>query len=303
MATPMTRGQFPVVTTVSGIKDVYFNTYSQLRELYPTVFNTMNSTRGFEDFVKVSGLGRMKRINENESIPYDSAVEGDRKLAVHDAYALGFQVSRVLVDDELYPVIARMSEALARSVRYEQEVQAWSLINDSFDGNTFTGFDDKALVHDSHDLLKSDSTYDNKLSSDLSASSLEAAIDLFALAVDDSDMNIAIEPRMLLVPAQSRWDAARLTESPFEPETANNAKNPLADVGLSWFASPFITDSDAFWLLSDKANHDLMFIWRMKPETDDTIDFDTKSLKFSVWQRFVVHFNEARGVVGSEGAS
>lgn len=298
----MTRGQFPVITTRAGIKKIYFNEYAALRELFPTVFNVTTSNRGFEDFLKVSGLGRMQQIDENDSIVYDSAVEGTRVLAIPKMYALGFQVSRVLVDDELYNIIGQMTKALARSVRYEQEVQAWGLINDSFAGATYTGFDGFPLCYDSHTFLKASGTWDNELAADLGVSSLEAAIDMFATSVDDQNMNITIEPRMLLVPAQGRWLASKLVESPFSPEDDKNAKNPLVDVGLTWFASPFITDTDAFWVFAGKSDHDLQFIWRMKPETEDTVDFDTKALKFSVIQRFVPHFNEPRGVVGSPGA-
>lgn len=195
-----------------------------------------------------------------------------------------------------------MTEALARSVRYEQEVQFWALFNDADAGATFTGFDALPLIDASHTLLKaSGTTFSNRLTADLSASSLQSAVDVFATMVDDSNMNVALDPKLLLVPAQNRWTASKLIESQYDPESAENAVNPLADVGLSWFASPFITDTDSFFLLSDKANHDLNFIWRLRPETEDTTDFDTKSLKFSVIQRFSVNFNEWRGVVGSMG--
>jgi len=216
-------------------------------------------------------------------------------------YGLGFQISRLLWDDDQYGIMERMSEALARSVRYEQEVQAWALFNDADAGSTFTGFDALPLIDESHTLLNSASTFDNRLAADLSASSLEAAIDMFATAVDDSNMNISIEPRVLVVPSQNRWLAATLLESEYDPDTGNNAINPLRDVGLSWFATPFITDTDSFFVLSDKSNHDLNFYWRLKPETDDTEDFDSKGLKFSSIQRFMIHFNEWRGVVGSMG--
>jgi hypothetical protein len=53
--------------------------------------------------------------------------------------------------------------------------------------------------------------------------------------------------------------------------------------------------------LSDKSDHDLNFFWRLKPETDDTEDFDSKGLKFSAIQRFLVNFNDYRGVAGSMG--
>ena len=302
MAT-MVRGTLPVQTTRAGIKKVYFQELGQLPTLYDKVANTMTSDRGFEDFIKTSGLGRMSAIEEGESIPYDDAVEGSRVVVTHTLYALGYQVSRILFDDELYGTVKRMTEALARSVRYEQEVQFWSLFNDADAGSSFTGFDGLPLIDESHTLLKaSATTFDNRLAADLSASSLQSAIDIFATMVDDSNMNVALEPRMLVVPAQNRWTAAKLIESQYDPESAENAINPLADVGLSWFASPFITDTDSFFVLSDKSNHDLNFAWRLRPETEDTTDFDTKSLKFSVIQRFSVFFNEWRGVVGSMGA-
>ena len=296
-----TRGAFPVLNTRAGLKKIYFIQYGQLREMFSAVFNLSDSDRGFEDFLPVSGLGRMSVVNENSSIPYDQAVEGTRRTVAHTMYGQGFQVSRVNWDDEQYGIMKRMTEALARSVRYEQEVQAWALFNDADAGSDFTGFDALPLIDDAHTLLNSASTWDNRLTADLAVSSLQAAVDLFATSVDESNLNIALEPSLLVIPSQNRWIAAELTESKFDPESAENAINPLSDIGISWFATPFITDTDSFFLLSDKANHDLMFIWRLRPETEDTVDFDTKALKFSVIQRFSVHFNDPHGVVGSMG--
>ena len=297
----MTRGAFPVLNTRAGLKKVYFIQYGQLREMFSAVFNLSDSSRGFEDFLPVSGLGRMSVVNENSSIPYDQAVEGSRRTVAHTMYGQGFQVSRVNWDDEQYGIMKRMTEALARSVRYEQEVQAWALFNDADAGTDFTGFDGLPLIDDSHTLLNSASTWDNRLTADLAVSSLQAAVDLFATSVDESNLNIALEPSLLVVPSQNRWLAAELTESKFDPESAENRINALSDIGISWFATPFITDTDSFFLLSEKSNHDLMFIWRLRPETDDTVDFDTKALKFSAIQRFSVNFNDPHGVVGSMG--
>lgn len=298
----MFRGAFPVTTTRAGLKKVYFEEYAAHKELFSAVFNMESSTRGFEDWVKVSGLGRMAVMGEGESVSYDQAIEGSRVTAGFAMFGLGFQVSRLLWDDEQYGIMKRMSTALARSVRYEQEIRAWALFADATAGSTFTGFDSLPLIDNAHTLLNDAATFDNELSSDLSSSSLEAAIDIFATMVDDSNLNIALEPETLLIPSQLRWQASRLLESEYDPVSANNAINPLRDVGLSWFASPFITDTDSWFILSQKRFHDLTFYWRLKPETDDTEDFDTKGLKFSSIQRFLIHFNEWRGVVGSMGA-
>ena len=67
----MVRGTLPVQTTRAGIKKVYFNELSQLPTLYDKVANVSTSDRGFEDYIKSSGFGRMSVIEEGESIPYD----------------------------------------------------------------------------------------------------------------------------------------------------------------------------------------------------------------------------------------
>lgn len=298
----MYRGAFPVTTTRAGLRKVYFEEYAAQRELYSQIYNIESSSgRGYEDFVKISGLGRMAQMGEGESVFYDRAVEGSRISVGYAMFGLGFQISRLLFDDEMYGVMKKMSQALARSTKYEQEIRAWALFADADAGATFTGFDALPLIDESHTLLNSTSTFDNRLTADLAASSLESAIDIFATVVDDSNMELAVEPRVLLVAAQGRWTAAKLLESAFSPEDANNAVNPLRDVGLSWFASPYLTDTDSWFVLADKGQHDLGFYWRLKPETDDTEDFDSKGLKFSAIQRFLVHFNEWRGIVGSMG--
>jgi len=297
----MNRGAFPVLTTRAGLKKVYFMEYAAHQELWSKLLSTETSSRGFEDYVKVSGLGRMTQLGESEGIFYDRAVEGTRITRGHAMFGLGFQISRVMFDDDQYGIMKRMSEALARSVKYEQEVRAFAVFNDAQSGSTFTGFDALALLHNSHTLTNSASTVDNRIQADLSVSSLEAAIDLFATVTDESNMEIAVNPRVLAVPAQNRWLAAQLLDSQFDPESANNATNPLHDVGLSWFASPFITDTDSWFVLADKGQHDLHFTWRLKPETDSDEDFDTKGLKFSAIQRFSVGWQDFRGVVGSMG--
>ena len=98
----MSRGAFPVLNTRAGLKKVYFLQYGLLREMFSAVFNLSDSDRGFEDFLPVSGLGRMSVVNENSSIPYDQAVEGSRVTVAHTMYGQGFQVSRVNWDDEQY---------------------------------------------------------------------------------------------------------------------------------------------------------------------------------------------------------
>ena len=297
----MARGAFPVLTTRAGLKKVFFKDYVEHKELYSAIYNVQNSSRGYEDFVKVSGLGRMSRLGEGEGIFYDRAVESSRITAGHAMFGLGFQVTRLLWDDEQYGIMQRMSEALSRSVRYEQEVRAFAVFADATAGTTFTGFDALPLIDNAHTLLNSASTFDNELAADLAVSSLEAGVDIFATMVDDSNMEVAVDPKVLLVPAQSRWLSSTLLESEYNPEDASNAINPLRDVGLSWFASPFITDTDSWFLLADKRFHDLGFYWRLRPEVDDTEDFDTKGLKFSAIQRFLIHFSEWRGVMGSMG--
>lgn len=116
------------------------------------------------------------------------------------------------------------------------------------------------------------------------------------LTVGDRNELLNIEPKYLLVPPQLERTAWELLRSAGRPDTANRADNWLSTQGLQLIVWNRLTDSDAFFLLSDKAQHGLVFYNRQELETDSDRDFNTKDFLYSVLTRFSVGWTDFRGV-------
>ncbi len=140
------------------------------------------------------------------------------------------------------------------------------------------------------------------VAADLTVSSLQAAINAIEDATDDNGIVLSLKPKTLLVPTVLKWTAKELLKSKNKPGTADNDVNALEDEELGYMTWPYLTDPDAWFLLTDKEEHELNFFWRRKLDTDDDADFDTGDLKFKATMRFSVKWTDYRGVYGSPGA-
>jgi hypothetical protein len=118
---------------------------------------------------------------------------------------------------------------------------------------------------------------------------------------DDRDLNLMIKPRLLVVTPSQKWMARELLNSEYKPHTADNEINALADEELKYMVCHYLTDSDAWFLCSDKADHYLKFYWRQRIAMDNDDDFDTGDAKFKATMRFSVGFSGWRGIVGTSG--
>ena len=166
-----------------------------------------------------------------------------------------------------------------------------------------SGGDGEPLFDTSHPLAGG-GTYQNELTTaaDLSVSSLEEALYTMRLTVGDRGELLDIQPRYLLVPPQLERTAWELIKSAGRPDTANRADNWLATQGLQIIVWNRLSDPDAWFLLTDKAQHGLVFYNREELQTDSDRDFNTKDFLYSVLTRFSVGWTDWRGVFGSPGA-
>uniref|UniRef100_A0A6H1ZMW1 Putative capsid protein n=1 Tax=viral metagenome TaxID=1070528 RepID=A0A6H1ZMW1_9ZZZZ len=288
-----------------GLWDIFFNKYNQYPTEYDKIFNIRNSTRAFEEDSEIMGLGAMVKKNEGEAITYDDPTQAaGLKRYTHDAFALGFRVTHELYKDDLYGIINRMPQALSKSAHQTIETQSWAILNNAF---TTAGRDGVALCATNHPnvaVAAGSGPYSNRLSTDadLSVTSLQSAIQLMETTTDDRDLNIMLKPRRLVIHPNTKWAARELLQSQLKPYTNDNEINALMDEDLQYMVSHYLTDTDAWFLMTDKSDHYLNFFWREKLSFDNDDDFDTGDAKFKAMMRFSVGFSGWRGVVGTTGA-
>jgi phage major head subunit gpT-like protein len=287
-----------------GLRKVFFQHLDERSAEYSKIANMERSSRAWEEDLEVGGLGSMPVKPEGRGIVYQDFRQGGKKRYTHLTYGLGFRVTLEMMEDDLYGVMRKNTRELAKAARNAREVAFFNMLNNGFTVEYgFPKFGVKEpLIAVSHTKLgggigSNRATTD----ADLSPTSLEAAIISFEALKDEMDIPVVIKPRMLLVPPQLKMVAREILGSEFRPYTSNNEINALREEGLDYMVGHYLVDSDGWFLLAGKGDHDLNFFERQAVRFQNGDDFDTGDAKFKAFQRFSTGAGEWRGVYGSEG--
>lgn len=289
-----------------GLRNVMFRGYQEREREYEKIFNLQTSKRNYEEDLEFIGLGVMGTKPEGSPITYTDATQGGVKRYTHVPFGAGYRVTKEAQDDDLYGVVnaKKMSRELGKGARVAREQYAANVLNNGFsiaDGFPKSG-STQTLFHASHTLSGGGGTYSNLGAADLSQSALEAAIISFHKLVDENGVPIVVSPETLLVPPDLIMLARELLGSEYKPYTANNEVNPTRADKLSLQVNHYITDSDSWFVLAAKGDHNLNFFVRNDLSFEYADDFDTGDMKVKGYQRFSVGYGDWRGVWGSPGA-
>jgi phage major head subunit gpT-like protein len=220
-------------------------------------------------------------------------------------YGLGFSISEEAVEDGKFDMIADAIQKMAKSALETQEISAMNILNNGF--TTELAADGLTIFNASH-TLPSGLTFRNQLSTaaDLSQSSLDQALtDFETQFVGDSGIIYRAMPRILLVHPSQRRYAMELVGSDLKPDSADNNMNSLKGEGLVVVSSPHLTDTDAWFLLADKAETGLRIVNRSGIQTkasDEAVGFMNDSIFYKSRYREVIGVTHAYGIFGSSGA-
>lgn len=289
-----------------GVNKWYGAAYDEHALQYKEIFKTETSDKNFEEDVNHYGTGLAVVKPEGEDITYDSMGQGFKQQYVHKTYALGFVVTRESIEDNQYMELAKsQSEALGLSMRQTKENVAANVLNRAFN-SSYTGADGLELCSTAH-LLSKGGTFRNELATaaDLSEASLEQmCIDIMDMR-NDANLRINVMPQKLVIPTALCFEAERILKSTLQNDTANNALNALKSKGVlpgGVVVNNYLTDSDAFFIITNCPNGLRHFQRRAMELTDDT-DFGSENVKFKATERYSFGFTDPRGVFGSPGAA
>ena len=268
---------------------------------YPEIFNVSDMETNPVKDRQVAGLGAMPAKPEGSGFTRDEPILGPAKEYEAEPFGLSLEFSWELWRDELYGIMRMMTKELARSSRYRQEVDAWSVINNAFD-NAFPGFDGVSLINTAHPGLDG-VTRSNRPSPEVgfSQTSIQAGLLNFENQTNERGLPILNSPTRVLINAQNKFTAREILGSSGKPYTADNEINALNAEDLQWMVGHYLTSLTAWFMMSSKSTHDLQFLWRDRPIFDNWDDPDTKSGIFSIYQRHTQGFGTFRWIYGSTG--
>lgn len=300
-----TRGAFSQLIA-PGLTYVMMDDYGDHPEEYSQFLYVEPSDGAYDEDQLYGGLGLVRKKPESAPVVFDDPIEGGSKRYIHDSYALGWEISLEMQEDDRYDIMSKVPARLMRSAQQTIEVLGANVLNLGF--TTVTTADGVSLFNTAHPLLNDDTgfigitngAYSNRLATDISVTSLQTALDLYENLVDHRGLRIRLSPQKLWVPPALQYIAQRTLQSGFEPGTGNNDINPVQG-RLQICVLHYLT-STTRWFISGANNmHDnhCKFKWRTKFRTDVVDDFNTKGTKHSIFFRVSAGATHWPGWVGS----
>lgn len=288
-----------------GLRKDFRDSYNSFPEEFGMFLTVGNLDRAEEERVAISGIGRMVAKGETEAITYIDPVMSDREVYVDTEFAVGFETSRRMMEDDQYGRSNQSARWLGRAARLTQEYLAGGLLDDAFTGSVYTGLADEALISATHSLLNGDGTWSNLVAGNpaLSVTGYQAALELAEAQVDHQGDPSPMMPSRLLVDRTDEFMAIQLTKNANEPYTTDrNVNAALIKRGIRDYKLLHFKTVDGSWFLQDPALIDMHFKFRVRPQVGDTQDEGgTLAAQFWSRQRLLAYFFDPRGIVGSDG--
>jgi len=287
-----------------GVNAWYGRAYDAYPEEYTKLFDKQTSNKAFEEDVGVSSFGLAVQKSEGAPISYDSERQGFITRYQHAVYALGFIITREMMEDDQYDVIGkRKAEGLAFSMRQTKEVIGANVYNRAFN-SAYTGGDGASLISASHANIKG-GTWSNQIATaaDISEASLEQACIDIAGFTNDAGLLIAVRPEALVIPRQLIFEAKRILGTDGRVGTDNNDLNAIKTLGSipSVITNHFLTDTDA-WFIKTNVQNGMKYMERRADSFDMDNDWDTENAKFKATARYSFGWTDPRALYGSAGA-
>ena len=291
-----------------GLNALFGMEYNRYENEHADIFATESSDRAFEEEVMLTGFGAAPTKSEGSGVSYDSAQESFTARYQHETIAMAFALTEEAIEDNLYDRLsARYTKALARSMAHTKQVKAAAVLNNAFNtGGSFNGGDGVSLCNAAHPTALG-AAFSNTpaVAADLNETSLEQAIIDIASFTDERGLKVAVQGRKMIIPKELQFTAERLMKTTLRTATADNDINAIRSMGMvpeGYAVNHFLTDSDAWFLLTDAPNGLKMFN-RSPVKTAFEGDFDTGNVRYKARERYSFGWSDPRGIYGSAGAA
>lgn len=288
-----------------GVKAFYGKTYKELPKQYEQVFETLQSSKAYEEMVERTGYGVPVQKNEGQPITFDTGGEGVKTRLTHVVFALGAAVSRERIDDNQYENDAmNKSEDLAFSMRQGAEQFHANVFNYGFDGTTRPIADGKAWFATDHWSRVGDQANRPTVGAAFSEASLEDELIEVMLLKNSRGLRINAGVKRLIHPPQLAFAVTRVLKSEKQSGTANNDTNAVKMMGAvpEAFNYRYLTSSND-WFLQLDIPKSLVRFQRDAMELSKDNEWQTENAFFKARERYSAGPVDFRGFRGNPGPS
>tara|TARA_R100000654_G_scaffold23659_2_gene46056 strand:+ start:140 stop:1042 length:903 start_codon:yes stop_codon:yes gene_type:complete len=298
----ISRGQL-VKELEPGLNALFGLEYKRYENQHAEIYTTESSDRAFEEEVMLSGFAQAQVKPEGSGVTFDNAQETFTARYTHETVALAFSITEEAIEDNLYDRLAsRYTKALARSMANTKQVKAVNPLINGF--GSFTSGDGSALFATNHPTISGTVSNTLATAADLNETSLEQSLIDIAAFTDERGLKVAARGVKMIIPSELQFTAERLMKSQGRTGTADNDVNAIVSMGMipqGYRVNNFLTDPDAFYIITDVPNGMKMFD-RAPIKTAMEGDFDTGNVRYKARERYSFGVSDFRGIYASPGA-
>ncbi len=286
-----------------GVHSWFGAEYNKHGDQNAKLFDIKASKQNYEEIVEQTGFGLAPVKAEGSSTAYDSHAQGVTSRGTNKAYSLGYIVTREEKADNLYEAVSMArASSLAFSMATTRNIVGANVYNRAFN-SAYAGGDTKELLATDHGSLVGNQSNELATAADLSEASLEDLTIQIMDAKNSKGLQIALQPKCLIIPTALSYEAQRILKSTLRSGTADNDLNALSNMGAipDIVVNNYLTDSDA-WFVRTNVSSGLCWFDREAVQFTKDEDFDTDNAKAKAYMRFVAFWGDWRGLYGSPGA-
>ncbi len=301
----ISRGQL-VKELEPGLNALFGLEYKRYENQHAEIYVTETSDRAFEEEVMLSGFANAAVKPEGSGVVFDNAQETYTARYTMETVALAFAITEEAIEDNLYDRLAsRYTKALARSMANTKQIKAVDpLIQGLPTTNNFDSGDGVSLFNTAHPTIAGTVSNTLAVQADLNETSLEQSLIDIAALTDERGLKIAARGVKMIVPSELQFTAERLMKSQGRTSTADNDINAIASMGMvpqGYRVNNFLTDTDAFYIITDVPNG-MKYFERTPIRTAMEGDFDTGNVRYKARERYRFGVSDYRGIFGVEGS-
>ena len=300
----ISRGQL-VKELEPGLNALFGLEYKRYENQHAEIYTTESSDRAFEEEVMLSGFAQAQVKPEGSGVTFDNAQETYTARYSHETIALAFSITEEAIEDNLYDRLAsRYTKALARSMANTKQVKAVSPLINGLPSGSFTSGDGVTLFNTAHPTISGTVKNTLTVAADLNETSLEQSLIDIAAMTDERGLKIAARGLKMIIPSELQFTAERLMKSQGRVGTADNDVNAIVSMGMipqGYRINNFLTDTDAFYILTDVPNG-MKYFERAPIKTAMEGDFDTGNVRYKARERYSFGVSDFRGIFASPGA-
>lgn len=289
-----------------GLAAIQGADYNQYPAQWTENYSVFQSDKAQETVQEIRLLSLAQIKAEGTALSVDNNL-GQRATTTYynRAIAIGYVMTKECVEDNLYKTYFPMANrSLRNSMDAAKETIGASLFNN--------GFDAAFPIGDGQPLFSANHPYDGgviantpAVAAGLSEAAIESAINGIMQFRDPAGILMKAKPQKLIVNRNNQWVAERLLASAFRIGTANNDVNATYTtnaIPMGYRVNQYINQyaGGNIWFLQTDCQGLRHFV-RSPMEVDQYVDFLTKNVQISAYERYSFGCDDFRTVYGSYG--